>query len=150
MQAQMLTILPDDYLAKVDLATMGVSLEARCPFLDIDLVELAMRVPANVRFRGGQPKGLLRRFARRYLPPECVNRRKQGFVLPVGRWLQKDWADLVHDVILGSQVEMRGWFRREALERIVANPGKSYHGFYLLWTLLILEMWLRMTVDRTV
>jgi asparagine synthase (glutamine-hydrolysing) len=148
MQAQLQTVLPDDYLAKVDGATMGVSVEARSPFLDVDLMELAMRIPADVRFRGGKSKSLLRRLAMRQIPADCVQRRKQGFAAPIGKWLRKDWADLVEDCVLGSQVERRGWFQREALERIVQEHRRGVNHDYLLWALLVLEMWMRLTLQR--
>jgi asparagine synthase (glutamine-hydrolysing) len=149
MQAQLQTILPDDYLTKVDVATMGASLEARSPFLDLDVVELAMRIPAVSRFSGGQPKGLLRRLARRYLPAEGVDRPKQGFVAPVGRWLREEWTDLVDDLVLGPHVEQRGWFRRRALQRLVNQQRQGANLDYLLWALMVLELWLRMSIDRT-
>jgi asparagine synthase (glutamine-hydrolysing) len=145
MQAQMRTQLPDDFLTKVDVATMGVSLEARCPFLDLDVVELAMRIPARVRFRRCEPKGLLRQLARRHMPPECVNRRKLGFQLPIRQWLREDWSDLVDDLILGPQVERRGWFQRPALKRLVEQHRQGARNDFLLWSLLVLELWLRKT-----
>jgi asparagine synthase (glutamine-hydrolysing) len=149
MQAQMQTVLPDDYLAKVDGATMGVSVEARSPFLDLDLVELAMRIPADVRFRGGKSKSLLRRLALKQVPVECVERPKQGFAAPIGKWLRKDWADLVEDCVLGPHVERRGWFRRKALERVVQEHRRGVKYDYLLWALLVLEMWIRLTREET-
>ena len=105
MQAHMTGLLPDDFLAKVDLATMAVSLEARCPFLDLDVLELAMQIPAAVRFRGRRPKGLLRRLAKRHLPKAGVDRRKQGFNAPIDLWFRSHWDDLVEDLILGPHVE---------------------------------------------
>jgi asparagine synthase (glutamine-hydrolysing) len=149
MQVQMQTMLPDDFLAKVDGATMGVSVEARSPFLDIDLVELAMRIPADVRFRGGKSKSLLHRLARKQIPVECVERRKQGFDAPIGKWLRKDWADLVDNCVLGPHVEQRGWFRRKALERVVQEHRRGVNHDNLLWALLVLEMWIRLTREQT-
>jgi asparagine synthase (glutamine-hydrolysing) len=149
MQARMTTILPDDYLMKVDNGTMAVGLEARSPFLDIDLVELAMSVPVSIRFRGGESKHLLRQLALKYVPEECVNRRKQGFVAPVGAWLRQ-WPDLVDDLILGPHVEQRGWFRRPALQSIVSEHRRGADHAYLLWGLLILELWVRMSLERTI
>jgi asparagine synthase (glutamine-hydrolysing) len=147
-QAHARTILPDDYLAKVDLATMGASLEARCPFLDLDLLELAMRIPASLRFRRGEPKGLLRELARRLLPREVVDRRKQGFLAPVGQWLRRpDWSDLVDDMVLGGHVERRGWFQRDTLKQMVDEHRRGVNRAYLLWSLIILELWLRQTTD---
>jgi asparagine synthase (glutamine-hydrolysing) len=147
MQAQMITLLPDDYLAKADLATMGAGLEARCPFLDLEVVELAMRMPARIRFRNGEPKGLLRELARRHVPPFVVDRPKQGFVAPVGMWLREQWADIIDEFILGPHVERRGWFRREALEQLVREHRAGVDRAYLLWTLMVLEMWIRIAVD---
>jgi asparagine synthase (glutamine-hydrolysing) len=143
MQVQMQTLLPDDYLAKADLATMAVGLEARSPFLDLDVVELAMRIPARIRFRKGEPKGLLRELARRHVPPSVIDREKQGFVAPVGIWIRDEWPDLIDEFVLGPHVERRGWFNRDALERMVREHRAGEDRAYLLWTLLVLEMWLR-------
>jgi asparagine synthase (glutamine-hydrolysing) len=100
----------------------------------------------NARVSGGQePKGLLRQLARRHMPPECVNRRKLGFQLPVPQWLREDWSDLVDDLILGPHVERRGWFQRPALERLVQQHRQGARNDFLLWSLLVLELWLRKT-----
>jgi asparagine synthase (glutamine-hydrolysing) len=149
MQAHLLTTLPDDYLAKADAASMAVSLEARSPFLDQDVIELAMKIPFQTRFSGGTPKSLLRRLAYRYVPREVIDRPKQGFVAPVGKWLREDWRDLVDDTILGPHVEQRGWFRRDALERVVAEHRAGTDHAYLLWSLMVLELWVRSTVDAS-
>ena len=149
MQAHLLTTLPDDYLAKADAASMAASLEARSPFLDQDVIELAMRIPMDVRFAGGTPKALLRNLAYRYLPRHVIDRKKQGFVAPVGKWLRDDWNDLVQDTVLGAHVERRNWFRRKSLERFVSEHRRGTDHGYLLWTLMILELWMRIAVDRT-
>jgi len=149
MQTHMQTVLADDYLPKVDLATMGASIEGRCPFLDFDLVELAMRMPQKVRFHGGRPKGLLRELAHRYLPAAGIDRRKQGFDAPIGLWFRLHWSDLTRRFILGPGVERRGWFRREALEQLVEEHARGIDHGQLLWALLILELWLQMALERT-
>jgi asparagine synthase (glutamine-hydrolysing) len=87
--------LPDDYLVKVDLASMAFSLEAREPLLDHALVEWGMRLPLAWKLRGGRNKWLLRRLAARYVPAEILDRPKQGFVVPMERWLRgplREWA----------------------------------------------------------
>lgn len=149
MQAHLLTTLPDDYLAKADSASMAASLEARSPLLDQDLIELAMRIPASIRFARGTPKALLRKLAYRYVPRHVIDRKKQGFVAPVGKWLREDWSDLVDDAVLGTHVERRNWFKRRSLERIVAEHRQGIDRGYLLWSLVILELWMRLAVDRT-
>lgn len=149
MQTRLLTTLPDDYLTKVDNATMAVSLEARTPFLDLEVMELAMHIPAASRFRRGKSKSLLRQLAERYVPVECVRRRKQGFVAPVGKWIREDWPDLVDELVLGPHVEKRRWFRRKALQQIVDEHRRGIDHGYLLWGLIVLELWVRMCIDRT-
>lgn len=149
MESFLLTNLADDYLTKVDLATMGVSMEARCPFLDIDVIDLASKIPEEIRFLGCRRKGLLRALARRHLPRETVDRKKQGFGVPVGLWFRHDWRDLTQEFILGPHVERRGWFRRQTLERIVAEQRQGVEHDYLLWAILVLELWLRLVVDGT-
>jgi asparagine synthase (glutamine-hydrolysing) len=148
MQLHLHTELADDFLPKVDFGTMGASLEARCPFLDVDVIELALGIPASIRFLKGQRKGLLRALARRSLPPEVVDRGKQGFAAPVGHWLRRpDWCDLVDDLILGPQLERRGWFRRQTLQRLVVEHRSGREHGQLLWTLVVLELWIRLNVE---
>jgi asparagine synthase (glutamine-hydrolysing) len=88
--------LPDDYLQKVDVASMAFSLESREPLLDQDLVEWAMRLPLKWKLRGGQPKYLLRKLAYRYIPRKIMDRPKRGFEVPIANWLKgplQSWAN---------------------------------------------------------
>jgi asparagine synthase (glutamine-hydrolysing) len=81
-------ILPDDYLQKVDVASMAFSLEAREPLLDQDLVTWAMKLPLKWKLRGRQTKYLLRKLAYRYVPRQLLDRPKQGFEVPIAEWLK--------------------------------------------------------------
>jgi asparagine synthase (glutamine-hydrolysing) len=96
MRLDALYTLPDDYLQKVDVASMAFSLESRDPLLDQDLVEWAMKLPLQWKLRGGDGKYLLRRLLHRYVPKSVVDRPKQGFGVPIARWLRgplRAWAE---------------------------------------------------------
>ena len=80
--------LQESVLAKVDRASMMNSLEVRAPFLDIDVVNFARRIPSDWRLRGGKTKFLLKEAARGLLPDEIIDRRKKGFGVPVGAWFR--------------------------------------------------------------
>ena len=88
MQFYLRLYLPDDILVKVDRASMAYGLEARAPFLDIDVVNFVRRIPSEFKLRGGTTKYLLKRAARSLLPPEIVDRKKKGFGVPIGQWFQ--------------------------------------------------------------
>ena len=88
--------LPDDYLQKVDIASMAFSLESRDPLLDHELVEWAMKLPLKWKLKGGVNKYLLRKLAYRYVPRNILDRPKQGFGVPIDSWLRgqlKSWAE---------------------------------------------------------
>ena len=95
MRLDALFTLSDDYLQKVDVASMAFSLESREPLLDQELIEWGMRLPLKWKLHGGQNKYLLRQLAYRYIPQKILDRPKQGFEVPIDRWLRgplKDWA----------------------------------------------------------
>src|SRR5258708_13299026 len=84
MQFYLRLYLPDDILVKVDRASMAYGLEARAPFLDIDVVNFVRRIPSEYKLRGGTTKYLLKQAARPLLPSEIIDRRKKGFGVPIG------------------------------------------------------------------
>ena len=86
--------LPDDLLRKVDTASMLAGIEVRCPFLDRDLTEAADRIPARKHMAGGESKHILKQIARKYLPPEVIDRPKQGFAIPISDWWRTDFGGL--------------------------------------------------------
>lgn len=94
-----LTYLPEDVLVKVDRASMLASLEVRSPLLDYRVVELAFRMPDELRYRRGTRKAVLKALARRYLPPGFPYERKRGFVIPLSEWFNASWASLSSESI---------------------------------------------------
>lgn len=95
------TYLTDDLLVKTDRMTMAVGLEARSPFLDTSLIELAFGLPSRLKMRGGQLKWILREAYRDVLGPEVLDRKKHGFGVPVGRWWAGPLRGLVGEVLEG-------------------------------------------------
>lgn len=142
MAVDLRSYLPDDLLVKVDIASMVHSLEARSPFLDHQVMEFAARLPADFKLRGRQSKYLLKRAFRDLLPAENVARNKMGFNVPVGQWFRGPLGDLLRDTLLSERALARGYFQPRELKRLVAEhtDERADHSF-LLWALLMLELW---------
>lgn len=140
--------LPSDYLAKVDVATMAHSLEARCPFLDVDLLEFAATIPADILIEGKIGKALLKRYATRLIPRDVIYRPKQGFALPLGDWLRTRYSGLLRNMLLSPPACDRGYFRNEMVASLLDQhlSGQADHT-HRLWTLLVFEIWNRLFVD---
>jgi asparagine synthase (glutamine-hydrolysing) len=148
MAADIETYLPDDLLVKVDIATMAHGLEARSPLLDHVLMEFAARLPVTLKVHGRQKKWLLRRALRGLIPDEILDRPKTGFGVPLDRWLRTQLADSARDLLLSARARGRGYFRPQAIERLLAehHSGRAAHG-HRLWALLMLELWHQTYVD---
>jgi asparagine synthase (glutamine-hydrolysing) len=142
MAVDVQSYLPFDLLVKVDITTMANSLEARSPFLDHEVMELAAQLPAQLKAPGRDLKALLKRTFADLLPPANVNRRKMGFGVPVGVWFRRELRDFVRDVLLSKQAAERGYFNRLEVERLVTEhqAGRADYAFQL-WSLLMLELW---------
>jgi asparagine synthase (glutamine-hydrolysing) len=135
--------LPDDLLVKVDIASMANSLEVRAPFLDRRLVEYAMRLPVSMMIRGSRRKWVLRRAFADTLPRENLTRRKQGFGVPIGRWLRTELRTLLEETILSPDALGRGYLRPEAVRALVGEHLRGVDHSHRLWSLLMLELWHR-------
>lgn len=140
--------LPGDILTKVDITSMLVSLEARVPLLDHKLVEFATTIPPEYKLRNGETKYLLKRIAERFLPKEVIYRPKHGFAVPINSWINKDWADMSYELVLGERALSRNNFNSLFLHRIMNEHrrGRRDHN-YIIWTLMVLEMWFREFID---
>ena len=134
--------LEGDPLAKVDRTTMAASLEARVPFLDRAVVELAASMPAEVKVRGRTGKWVLREAMRGLLPPETLARRKHAFDPPVAAWLRGPLRGLVADLPRHPLVLDWGYLDGRAVADLVAEhlDGRRDH-HRPLWVLLVLAQW---------
>jgi asparagine synthase (glutamine-hydrolysing) len=144
------TYLPDQLLTKMDVSTMAHAVEARSPLLDLDVIEYAARLPTSLRLRGYTTKYLLKRLAERYVPREVLYRRKRGFVMPASEWLRGELAPYVRAALDCDRFFDRGWIRRSFLRRTLNEhqQGEADWGEQL-WTLFVLELWARQTLDGT-
>jgi asparagine synthase (glutamine-hydrolysing) len=139
MRLDALFTLPDDYLQKVDLGSMSYSIEAREPLLAKELVEWAFRLPVEWKLRGGTNKYLLRKLLERHVPRELVERPKQGFGVPVDRWLRgplREWArERCHDAASYRALPLD---RARVVELLELHLSGRRDVHPLLWAVLML------------
>ena len=129
-----------------DKLSMAHGLESRVPFLDNELVDLALTIPASAKLRGGVSKDLLRRAMRERLPESVVQRGKTGFVPPQGTWFNQ--SRYLDDILLSDRASSRGLFRPGFVERLIQEHRSGRRNRRLvLWTLLCLEWWNRIFVE---
>ncbi len=146
--ADVLTYLPGDILTKVDIASMTYGLECRSPFLDHHVAEFAARLPLQAKLRGRQGKRILIETFGDLLPASIQSRPKMGFGVPLDHWFRNELKPMLQETLLDGSALSRGYFRPEAVERLVSEHlnGQWDHS-YRLWSLLCLELWQRIFVD---
>jgi asparagine synthase (glutamine-hydrolysing) len=132
--------LPDDILVKVDRMSMAVSLEARVPFLDHEVVEYAMAIPAEWKL-ASTSKQILKSAFRDLLPPGIVERKKEGFSMPMKNWLKDPLRPLMEELLEERRVRERGWFEPSRVQALQAEhlAGRANHA-HRLWCLMSLEL----------
>ena len=141
--------LPLDILTKVDRMSMAHSIEARVPLLDHVLVELAAKVPPELRLRGTTTKYIFKRALEGILPREILERPKRGFAIPLGRWFRGQLGALVRELLLSEQSRGREYFEPAYVERLLRLHDGGRPLDLQLWTLLSFELWCRTFLGRT-
>jgi asparagine synthase (glutamine-hydrolysing) len=140
MRLDLTRILPEDYLQKTDVSSMAFSLEVREPLLDHELVEWGLSLPLSAKLRGGTGKYLLRQLAYRHVPRALLDRPKQGFAVPIDRWLRgplRAWAqERLHDPALYQRFPLD---KRRVLGLLGLHLSGQRQVHPLLWALLMLS-----------
>jgi len=149
LSGDMDTYLADDILVKVDRMTMANSLEARAPLLDHVLLEFCARLPFELKNNGQVGKYLLKQVAADLLPAECMQKRKQGFGIPIAKWFREDFKPLMLDLFADRTFRERGIFDVAGIKACYERHLSGIQDYSeLLWLVLTYEMWARNYIDR--
>jgi asparagine synthase (glutamine-hydrolysing) len=135
-------LLPDDFLTKVDRASMAVGLEVRPPLVDHEFLELSARIPSSLKVRGGETKWLFKQMCDSWLPDTVVHRPKQGFDLPIDAWLRGPLRDVFEATVLTPSAPVNGLIDPAPVRQLYHRHlrGTSRYG-NVLWALLVLGSW---------
>ncbi|MEJ2213134.1 MAG: N-acetylglutaminylglutamine amidotransferase [Gammaproteobacteria bacterium] len=142
------TLIVDDPVKRVDNMTMAWGLEARVPFLDHQLVEVAAQCPPEIKFKT-PGKHLLKRIARGIVPDEVIDRPKGYFPMPALKYVRGEFLDFMKDILNSSASRERGLFNRDYIDRILSAPEMHHTRIQgsKLWHMALLEFWLQRNVD---
>jgi asparagine synthase (glutamine-hydrolysing) len=142
------TQLPDDLLLLTDKMSMATSLECRVPLLDHELVELAARMPQEVKVRGGRLKHAMKEAVSDLLPSDLLERKKRGFGTPMGAWLKGSLAPLLKGLLSDASIEARGLLDPAPVRELIArHEANRVDGTDRLLAVMNLEIWARLFLD---
>ncbi|MFY9255750.1 MAG: asparagine synthase (glutamine-hydrolyzing) [Fuerstiella sp.] len=135
--------LPDDFLTKVDRASMAFGLEVRPPLIDFQLMELAASMPSSLKVRNGSKKWVMKEVFEARLPKKLAHRAKQGFEIPIDAWLRGPLRSQIEDVVLQPHAPIAQYINTEHVGRIFKSHCNQTGRFgQVLWSLLVLGRWL--------
>lgn len=137
-----------ELLMKQDQMSMAASVESRVPYLDHELVDLVGAMPGSFRLQGWRTKAVLREAVTGLIPEEILTRRKMGFPVPLGQWLQGPFWPVVEDLVLGPRALARGLFQPACVKRLADEHRRGARNHTdRLWLLMNLELWHRLFLD---
>ena len=142
------TLIVDDPVKRVDNMTMAWGLEARVPFLDHELVELAARMPPSLRLKEGG-KFPLKAIARGLVPDAVIDRPKGYFPVPALKYVRGDFLEFMRDILMSDACIRRGLYNRAYVDKLLAEPEAHFTRIQgsKLWHLALLELWLQINID---
>jgi asparagine synthase (glutamine-hydrolysing) len=134
--------LSDDILFKVDRASMATSLEVRAPFLDYTLQEFGAKLPYDLKLNRLTSKYILKKMAEKHIPKWIIYKKKQGFAIPMTKWLKNELKDVLLHYTSKSYIENQGLFQYDFISKIVQNHlDEKWDNKKLLWNLLVFQLW---------
>lgn len=140
--ADLYNFLPEDILVKIDRASMHYSLEARCPFLDQEVVAFAATLPMGLKVRRRQGKYLLKQMAARYIGEDLASLPKRGFAVPIARWLRSELAVFLTRMLADSTAVVWRYCRHDVAASYISRHGHAGFDFSVpLWRLLLFYEW---------
>lgn len=140
--------LVDHNLTYTDKMSMAAGVEVRVPFLDLDLVDFASRIPPRFKQRGRTGKWILKKAMDTYLPDDVIYRSKSGFGAPLRSWLRFELRDWLFDILSFSNIQNRGLFDPYAVNRLIhSNLEGSVDATYTLFSLACIEIWCKFFID---
>src|SRR6476646_9294825 len=129
--------LADHNLMYTDKMSMAVGVEARVPFLDVELVEFAARIPVKYKQRGRVWKWVLKKAMEPYLPHDVIYRPKSGFGAPLRQWMRNELRTLLGDILSAESLKSRGLFEPKEVQRLISqNDSGDVDGAYTLLSLM--------------
>ncbi len=135
--------LPGDLLTKIDRASMACSLEVREPFLDYRIIDFAMNLPVEFKVQGDTTKYILKEVLYDYIPREYFDRPKQGFSIPLEKWLKKELGYLINQTLSKESIEDTGLLDYSVVENLIARFEKGENYLYnRLWAMIVLQKWM--------
>jgi asparagine synthase (glutamine-hydrolysing) len=142
MRCDLRFYLAEDILPKVDAMSMASSLEARVPYLDNEMLDLALAIPATLKLRGGVRKWILREAFAGRLPREILRRGKEGFSMPMKNWLNKEWNPLMHELLSADNLARDGLFDARYVAVLMREHEMRVRNHsHLLWALMVFQLW---------
>jgi len=143
MILDMITYLPDEILAKTDRATMKYSIEGRCPFVDHRVIEQSFRIPQKYKYHNFEKKYILKELTYKYLPQNLMDRPKQGFSIPLAKWLRTVLKSEINRYAEQDYVNKQGIFNYSELNKLILLQEKSNKIMYssMLWSYYVFQRW---------
>lgn len=141
MLVDLLTVLPEDLLQKVDKASMKYSLETRCPILDYRIIEYSFRIPHEFKYRSREKKFILKEILYDYLPKEMLDRPKKGFSVPISRWIGTVLFDRLKHFADRKLIEKQGIFDYSVIQEMINNFKARANYSKFLWHFYVFQMW---------